>query len=161
MTSSRQIEPTLTPRFPLLVAVGIFILAALTLMYPMFSGKIVGGSDQILVVSELSVTAPLAAGALSKEIEADLPDRAHTGVILNRTARRTPTSSTRSSSRPRYGPSPTTNNIASGTALTIAGIALTSTSCPLRGTNRDTHTTTRRPTKSSRRRTASPDPAAC
>lgn len=49
MTSSRQIEPTLTPRFPLLVAVGIFILAALTLMYPMFSGKIVGGSDQILV----------------------------------------------------------------------------------------------------------------
>ncbi len=37
------------PRFPLLIAVGIFILAALSLMYPMLSGQIVGGSDQISV----------------------------------------------------------------------------------------------------------------
>jgi len=37
------------PRFPLLIAGIIFVLAALSLMYPMLSGMIVGGSDQINV----------------------------------------------------------------------------------------------------------------
>lgn len=37
------------PRFPLLVATVVFLLAALSLMYPILSGHIVGGSDQINV----------------------------------------------------------------------------------------------------------------
>jgi len=49
---------------------------------------ILAGSDQILVVSELTVPALLAARALTGEIEAELPDRAHPRVILNRMAPR-------------------------------------------------------------------------
>ncbi|MFI4983524.1 MAG: hypothetical protein ACHQIO_24495, partial [Nevskiales bacterium] len=37
------------PRFPLVVATLVFLAAALSLMYPMLSGQIVGGSDQINV----------------------------------------------------------------------------------------------------------------
>jgi pilus assembly protein CpaE len=49
---------------------------------------LLAGSDQILVVSELTVPALLAARALTSEIEAELPDRAHPRVILNRMASR-------------------------------------------------------------------------
>ena len=49
---------------------------------------LLAGSDEILVVSELTVPALLAARALSTEIEAELPDRAHPRVILNRMASR-------------------------------------------------------------------------
>jgi pilus assembly protein CpaE len=46
------------------------------------------GSNEILVVSELTVPALLAARALTGEIETELPDRAHPRVILNRMASR-------------------------------------------------------------------------
>jgi pilus assembly protein CpaE len=49
---------------------------------------LLAGSDQIIVVSELTVPALLAARALTGEIEAELPDRAHPRVILNRMASR-------------------------------------------------------------------------
>ncbi len=49
MTSSRQPEERFEPRFPLLIATAVFIAAAFSLMYPMLSGQIVGGSDQINV----------------------------------------------------------------------------------------------------------------
>ncbi len=55
---------------------------------------LLAGSDEILVVSELTVPALLAARALTSEIEAELPDRAHPRVILNRMAGR------------MFGPSP-------------------------------------------------------
>ncbi|HEY3889968.1 MAG TPA: hypothetical protein VGL73_15430 [Caulobacteraceae bacterium] len=53
-----------------------------------WTADVLAGSDQILVVSELTVPALLAARALSQEIEAELPDRAHPRVILNRMASR-------------------------------------------------------------------------
>ena len=53
-----------------------------------WSMDLLAGSDQILVVSELTVPALLAARALSGEIETELPDRAHPRVILNRMASR-------------------------------------------------------------------------
>ncbi|HLK25968.1 MAG TPA: AAA family ATPase [Caulobacteraceae bacterium] len=49
---------------------------------------LLAGSNEILVVSELTVPALLAARALSGEIEGELPDRAHPRVILNRMASR-------------------------------------------------------------------------
>jgi pilus assembly protein CpaE len=49
---------------------------------------LLAGSDQILVVSELTVPALLAARALSSEIETELPDQAHPRVLLNRMAGR-------------------------------------------------------------------------
>lgn len=49
MTSPSQVDTKFEPRFPLLVAAVVFVLAALSLMYPMLSGQIVGGSDQIQV----------------------------------------------------------------------------------------------------------------
>ena len=49
MTSPSQPDTRSTPRFPVLVATGIFVLAALSLLYPMLSGQILGGSDQINV----------------------------------------------------------------------------------------------------------------
>ncbi len=49
MTSPKQAESKFEPPFPLLIAVVVFVLAALSLMYPMLSGQIVGGSDQINV----------------------------------------------------------------------------------------------------------------
>ena len=49
---------------------------------------LLAGSDQILVVSELTVPALLAARALSGEIETELPERAHPRIILNRMASR-------------------------------------------------------------------------
>ena len=48
MTSS-QADVKLEPRFPLLVAAVVFVVAALSLMYPMLSGQIIGGSDQVNV----------------------------------------------------------------------------------------------------------------
>ncbi len=53
-----------------------------------WTADVLAGSDQILVVSELTVPALLAARALSQEIENELPDRAHPRVILNRMASR-------------------------------------------------------------------------
>jgi pilus assembly protein CpaE len=53
-----------------------------------WTADVLAGSDQILVVSELTVPALLAARALSQEIETELPDRAHPRVILNRMASR-------------------------------------------------------------------------
>ncbi len=49
---------------------------------------VLAGSDQVLVVSELTVPALLAARALSHEIETELPDQAPPRVILNRMASR-------------------------------------------------------------------------
>ncbi|MES1259943.1 MAG: hypothetical protein ABUL71_05045, partial [Gemmatimonadota bacterium] len=49
MTSPTKADGKFEPRFPLLIAGIIFVLAALSLMYPMLSGMIVGGSDQINV----------------------------------------------------------------------------------------------------------------
>ncbi len=49
---------------------------------------LLAGSNEILVVSELTVPALLAARALTGEVEAELPDRAHPRVILNRMASR-------------------------------------------------------------------------
>lgn len=49
MTSPDQVPSRFQPRFPLVIAAAVFILAALSLMYPMFSGQIIGGSDQINV----------------------------------------------------------------------------------------------------------------
>jgi pilus assembly protein CpaE len=53
-----------------------------------WTADVLAGSDQILVVSELTVPALLAARALSQEIETELPDRAHPRIILNRMASR-------------------------------------------------------------------------
>lgn len=49
MTSPDQAQSRFQPRFPLVVATAVFVAAALSLMYPMFSGQIIGGSDQINV----------------------------------------------------------------------------------------------------------------
>ncbi|GAA2996388.1 hypothetical protein GCM10020229_06150 [Kitasatospora albolonga] len=60
------------------------------------------------------------------------------------------------SSSPRYGPSPTISSTASGTSRRICGSAAINVSCPLRGTSRDTQTTTGRSVRPSAARTASP-----
>ncbi len=44
-----EVPSRFEPRFPLLIAAAVFLLAALSLMYPMLSGQIIGGSDQINV----------------------------------------------------------------------------------------------------------------
>jgi len=49
---------------------------------------VLAGSDEILVVSELTVPALLAARSLASEIEAELPDGAQPRIILNRLASR-------------------------------------------------------------------------
>jgi pilus assembly protein CpaE len=49
---------------------------------------VLAGSDEILVVSELTVPALLAARALAGEIETDIPDGARPRIILNRLASR-------------------------------------------------------------------------
>ncbi|MBS0408903.1 MAG: AAA family ATPase [Proteobacteria bacterium] len=49
---------------------------------------VLAGSDEILVVSELTVPALLAARSLAAEIEAELPDGAQPRIILNRLASR-------------------------------------------------------------------------
>lgn len=49
MSNPEQVPPQFQPRFPLLVATIVFLIAALSLMYPMLSGQIVGGSDQVNV----------------------------------------------------------------------------------------------------------------
>jgi hypothetical protein len=49
VSSPEQHQDRFQPRFPLGIAAVVFILAALSLMYPMLSGQIVGGSDQINV----------------------------------------------------------------------------------------------------------------
>jgi len=49
---------------------------------------VLAGSDEVLVVSELTVPALLAARSLAAEIEAELPDGAQPRIILNRLASR-------------------------------------------------------------------------
>jgi len=49
VTSPSQPDARFLPRFPVLIAALIFVLAALSLLYPMLSGQILGGSDQINV----------------------------------------------------------------------------------------------------------------
>ena len=49
---------------------------------------VLAGSDEVLVVSELTVPALLAARSLAREIEMDLPDGAPPRIILNRLANR-------------------------------------------------------------------------
>ncbi len=49
---------------------------------------VLAGSDEILVVSELTVPALVAARALATEIETDIPDGARPRIILNRLASR-------------------------------------------------------------------------
>ena len=44
-----EVSSRFDPRFPLLIAAAVFLLAALSLMYPMLSGQIIGGSDQVNV----------------------------------------------------------------------------------------------------------------
>lgn len=53
-----------------------------------WSLDVLAGSDEILVVSELTVPALLAARDLAAEIETDLPDGARPRIILNRLASR-------------------------------------------------------------------------
>lgn len=53
-----------------------------------WSVDVLAGSDEILVISELTVPALLAARALTQEIETELPDRTRPRVILNRLAGR-------------------------------------------------------------------------
>jgi pilus assembly protein CpaE len=50
--------------------------------------EVLSGADEVLVVSELTVPALLAARALSDEIEADLPAGAKPRIVLNRLASR-------------------------------------------------------------------------
>src|SRR5579864_6881212 len=49
---------------------------------------VLSGSDEVLVVSELTVPALLAARALASEVEAELPQGAQPRIILNRLANR-------------------------------------------------------------------------
>jgi pilus assembly protein CpaE len=49
---------------------------------------VLSGCDEILIVSELSVPALLAARDLAMEIETDLPERSEPGIILNRMSHR-------------------------------------------------------------------------
>ncbi|MGH7593542.1 MAG: hypothetical protein ACRELE_06795 [Gemmatimonadales bacterium] len=49
MTSPFRPDGRFQPRFPALAAAVVFVLGALSLLYPMLSGKILGGSDQINV----------------------------------------------------------------------------------------------------------------
>jgi hypothetical protein len=49
VTSPAQPDGRFQPRFPAIVAGLVFVLAALSLLYPMLSGQILGGSDQINV----------------------------------------------------------------------------------------------------------------
>ena len=53
-----------------------------------WSLDVLAGSDEVLVVSELTVPALLSARALASEIEAELPDGASPRIILNRLASR-------------------------------------------------------------------------
>jgi pilus assembly protein CpaE len=53
-----------------------------------WSLEVLAGSDEVLIVSELTVPALLAARALSDEIEADLPGSIRPRIVLNRLASR-------------------------------------------------------------------------
>jgi hypothetical protein len=57
LTSPDQAQSRFAPRFPLVVATVVFIIAALSLMYPMLSGQIIGGSDQVNVGYALRIFA--------------------------------------------------------------------------------------------------------
>lgn len=48
MTSSIQPETRFQPRFPAIVATVVFVVAALTLFWPMLSGQFLAGSDQVM-----------------------------------------------------------------------------------------------------------------
>jgi hypothetical protein len=48
VTSSSRSDDWFTPRFPLLIAGAVFLVAALALFYPMLSGQFLGGQDQIV-----------------------------------------------------------------------------------------------------------------
>lgn len=50
--------------------------------------EVLAGSDEVMVVSELTVPALLSASALAQEIEADLPDGRSAHVVVNRLASR-------------------------------------------------------------------------
>ena len=49
MSSPQPPDSRFHPRFPVLVAGVVYVIAALSLLYPMLSGQILGGSDQINV----------------------------------------------------------------------------------------------------------------
>lgn len=49
MTAPDSGEVGVTPRFPTLIALGIFVVAALLIFWPMFSGQVLLGSDQLVV----------------------------------------------------------------------------------------------------------------
>jgi pilus assembly protein CpaE len=53
-----------------------------------WSVDVLAGSDEVLVISELTVPALLAARALTQEIETELPNRVRPRIILNRLAGR-------------------------------------------------------------------------
>jgi pilus assembly protein CpaE len=84
-----RVAPTAVLRL-LEVACGAYdwILVDLPRARQPWTMDLLAGSNEILVVSELTVPALLAARALTAEIEAELPDRAHPRVILNRMASR-------------------------------------------------------------------------
>jgi pilus assembly protein CpaE len=84
-----RVAPTAVLRL-LEVACGAYdwILVDLPRARQPWTMDLLAGSNEILVVSELTVPALLAARALTGEIETELPDRAHPRVILNRMASR-------------------------------------------------------------------------
>jgi pilus assembly protein CpaE len=84
-----RVAPTAVLRL-LEVACGAYdwILVDLPRARQPWTMDLLAGSNEILVVSELTVPALLAARALTGEVEAELPDRAHPRVILNRMASR-------------------------------------------------------------------------
>ncbi|MGH7584189.1 MAG: hypothetical protein ACREL5_13285 [Gemmatimonadales bacterium] len=47
MTSAGQPEPSPQPRFGALIAAAVYAVAGLTLLYPVFTGKFLAGSDQV------------------------------------------------------------------------------------------------------------------
>jgi len=65
-----------------------FVIVDLPRLRQPWTLDVLSGSDEILIVSELTVPALLSAGALAGEIEAELPDGRRPRIILNRMANR-------------------------------------------------------------------------
>lgn len=80
----------------------------------------------------------------------------HATEPVKRTASPTPSPAASRTSSFRYGPPPTSNKAASGTESRTCGQARMRTSCPLRGTSRETHTTTGRAPSRIRSRSGPP-----
>jgi pilus assembly protein CpaE len=71
---------------------------------------VLAGSDEVLIVSELTVPALLAARALTDEIEAELTEEARPKILLNRMAKRT------------FGPGPSTTEAEKALGRKVHGV---------------------------------------